>query len=115
LQVGAGGTSGALGSGAIVINTNGTLAFQRDDTVTYSLPIVGDGTLVQDGTNGTLMLTANSVNDGGILVSAGTLQLGDGTSIQGSVTTTITNNSILRYYYDTGDATINNTLSGMGW
>jgi autotransporter-associated beta strand protein len=114
LQIGDGGTTGSLGAGPVTINTNGSLAFARSDTITYAEPIVGAGTLIQNGTNGTLILTANSLNNGGILVNAGTLQLGSGLNPQGSVTTTITNNSLLQYSHDLGDVTINNTLAGTG-
>jgi autotransporter-associated beta strand protein len=113
LQVGNNDTSGSLGSGAVV--NNGTLVYDRTDTITLGSPLNGSGTLVQNGTNGTLILTGNSVNSGTIAVNAGTLQLGDGTSINGSATSMISNNAggTTRYFYN-NDATIANTLSGGG-
>ena len=111
VQVGNGGTSGTLGTGSLL--NNGTLVYERSDTITYASALNGSGTLVQNGTNGTLILTGDSANAGGILVSAGTLQLGDGTSIHGSTTSVITNNATLQYNYN-ADATIANTLAGSG-
>jgi fibronectin-binding autotransporter adhesin len=119
IQVGDGaanGASGSLGVGSVV--NNGTLIYNRSDNVTLSNPLLGSGTLVQNGTNtltfalGTLILTAdNSANNA--LVSNGTLQLGDGTSGQGSMTGIITNNATLRYFYN-NDATLKNSLAGNG-
>jgi autotransporter-associated beta strand protein len=113
LQVGNNDTFGSLGTGSVV--NNATLTYNRTDTVTLATSLNGGGTLVQTGTNGTLILTADSSNPGGILVKAGTLQLGDGTSTHGSVTSVITNtaNATVHYYYS-GDVTIANTLSGSG-
>jgi autotransporter-associated beta strand protein len=111
LQVGNNDTSGTLGTGSLV--NNGTLVYDRVDTVTLASALSGSGALVQNGTNGNLVLTADSVNGGGVLVNAGTLQMGDGTSIHGSTTSGITNNATLHYYYN-GDVTIANTLSGSG-
>jgi len=113
LQVGNNDTSGTLGTGSLV--NNGTLVFDRVDTVTLASALNGSGTLVQNGTNGILVLTADNANGGGMLVNAGTLQLGDGTSIHGSTTSQVTNNAngTLHYYYN-ADATIANTLSGNG-
>lgn len=113
LQVGNNDTFGSLGSGGVV--NNGTLIYDRTDTITLGSPLNGSGALVQNGTNGTLVLTGNSVNSGSIVVNAGTLQLGDGTSINGSTTSVITNNASGTVHYDyNNDATIANTLSGTG-
>jgi fibronectin-binding autotransporter adhesin len=119
IQIGDGAanaTSGSLGVGSVV--NNGTLIYNRSDNVTLASAILGGGTLVQNGTNiltfalGTLILTAdNSANNA--LGSNGTLQLGDGTSGQGSMTGTITNNATLRYFYN-ADATLRNGLAGNG-
>ncbi len=114
LLVGNGGTTGSLGSGGVI--NNGTLVYSRSDTLTLASALTGNGTLVQNGTNGTLILTANNVNGGGIVVNAGTLQLGNGTSINGSTTSgvAVSNNATLRYFYSGNDVSIANTLSGNG-
>ncbi|GJD36630.1 autotransporter outer membrane beta-barrel domain-containing protein [Methylobacterium aerolatum] len=56
LQLGNGGTTGSLASSIV---TNGTLAFNRSDAVTYGNAIVGTGTLAQNG-NGLLTLTGSN-------------------------------------------------------
>jgi autotransporter-associated beta strand protein len=115
-DAGANSTSGSLGIGSVV--NNATLIYSRSDQVTLSSALLGGGTLVQNGTNfltgdaGTLILTADN-NANNVLVTNGTLQLGDGTSGQGSVIGTITNNATLRYFYN-NDAFLKNGLSGNG-
>jgi autotransporter-associated beta strand protein len=55
LQVGDGGTTGTLGSNAGTITDNGTLAYNRSDTVTVANVISGTGAVTQNGA-GTLNL-----------------------------------------------------------
>ena len=55
LQIGNGGTSGSLGSGAVT--DNDTLVFNRSDSITVNNLISGTGNLTQAG-SGTLTLTA---------------------------------------------------------
>ena len=75
LQLGSGGTSGSiLGD----VGNNGTLAFNRSDTVTFPGVISGTGNLAQIGT-GTTILTGTSPYTGGTGVGAGTLVVGDPT------------------------------------
>ena len=45
LQIGAGGTSGTLGTGAVV--DNATLQFNRSDTLTFSNVVSGTGALTR--------------------------------------------------------------------
>ncbi len=82
IQVGNGGTNGSLGSGPIA--NSGVLSYNRSDVVTVANSISGRGSLLQLGP-GTLILTANN-SYGSTLVSAGTLQVGNGGTI-GSVGT----------------------------
>jgi outer membrane autotransporter protein len=86
LQVGNGGTSGALGAGAIT--DNGALAFNRSDTVTVASTISGTGALTQAGT-GTLILNGTNSFTGTATVAGGILEIGDasnaGASIAGPV------------------------------
>jgi autotransporter-associated beta strand protein len=76
LQIGAGGTLGAI-VGAVSIATGALLAFDRGDTAGFAGAISGAGALAQAGP-GTLVLTGTAANTGGISVSAGTLQVGNG-------------------------------------
>ncbi|MCG3101632.1 autotransporter-associated beta strand repeat-containing protein, partial [Enterobacter sp. DRP3] len=80
LQLGNGGTSGWV-TGNIM--DNGTLTFNRSDNNTYSGIISGTGVLNKLGA-GTLTLTGVQTYAGGTTISAGILQLGDGT-IDGSI------------------------------
>lgn len=71
LQIGNGGTTGALGTAPVT--NNATLAFNRSDLVTVANAITGSGTIEQKGT-GTLEITGISNNyAGGTIVSSGTL------------------------------------------
>ncbi|CAI1110713.1 autotransporter outer membrane beta-barrel domain-containing protein [Serratia quinivorans] len=97
LQVGNGGTTGTLGSGAVTVTTPGTLAFNRSDTVTYGGVISGTGSLAQNG-SGTTVLTANNTFTGSTTINTGTLQLGDGTANGGgTVAGNVTNNGTLAF------------------
>jgi fibronectin-binding autotransporter adhesin len=73
LQVGNGGTSGTLGSGAV--SNNASLIVKRSDAVNLSNVISGTGGFTQAGT-GTTFLEGNNSYTGGTLISAGTLALG---------------------------------------
>ena len=75
LQVGNGGTSGSLGTGAI--SDNGTLAFNHSDALTVATTISGTGAFIQQG-SGTLTLLGNNTYMGGTFINAGTLQVGNG-------------------------------------
>lgn len=82
LEVGAGGTTGTLGSGAISINSNAHLIFNRSDALTVAGNITGAGSLLQTG-GGTLTLSGANTYTGVTMVSGGTL-LNNG-SIAGDV------------------------------
>jgi fibronectin-binding autotransporter adhesin len=73
LQIGDGGTNGAIGAGAIL--DDATLVFNRSDTIAVANAISGAGTLAQAGF-GTLELTGSSTNFiGGVVVTNGSLQV----------------------------------------
>lgn len=82
LQIGNGGSSGTLGTGAVT--DNGTLAFNRSDTLTVTNPISGTGIVIQKGT-GTTALTGANTFTAGTIVSNGTLWANN---ISGSATGT---------------------------
>jgi len=83
LQLGDGGTAGALAAGSAITN-NGTLVFNRSNTVTqgtnFASVIAGTGNLTQAG-SGTLILSGNNTYTGTTTVSAGTLSLGGNQSL----------------------------------
>ncbi|HLP75926.1 MAG TPA: autotransporter-associated beta strand repeat-containing protein, partial [Candidatus Paceibacterota bacterium] len=70
LQVGAGGTSGSIGTGNITDNS--ILVFNRSDSLTINSVISGGGSVVKAGA-GTLTLTATNTYSGPTTVSNGTL------------------------------------------
>jgi fibronectin-binding autotransporter adhesin len=86
-------TSNISASGGAVV----LFAVPSSNTVTYSnamsgagsLAITGPGTLIINGTN-------NSFS-GGTTISAGTLQLGDGMSNNGNLSSAVTNNAVLAF------------------
>jgi autotransporter-associated beta strand protein len=86
LQIGSGGTTGALGIKNVV--NNGTLTFNRSDALSYDGLISGSGRLVKLG-GGALTLTGANTFSGGTTISNGTLlvnnTIGSGTGT-GAVT-----------------------------
>jgi autotransporter-associated beta strand protein len=86
LQVSNAGTTGMV-SGNIV--NNGTLAFNRTDSVTYDATISGSGGVAQMG-SGTLILNGVNTYTGGTTVVAGTLEVGDSSHSTASLTSNVT-------------------------
>src|SRR5690606_27912035 len=73
LQVGNGGTTGTLGTGAVsIVNAGATLSFNRSDTLTVANNISGAGVLKQIG-SGTLVLSGTNTYTGLTTVSDGKL------------------------------------------
>ena len=73
LQLGAGGTTGSIVGD---VANDGTLVFDRSDTMTFAGVISGTGTVTQIG-SGTTILTADNPYTGGTTIKAGTLAVGD--------------------------------------
>jgi len=108
LQIGAGGITGSI-TGSI--SNDGTLVFDRSDSVTFNGAISGTGDLVQQG-GGTLILTGNSTYTGGTTVNAGVLQVGNG-GTTGSISGNVTDNGTLAF--DRSDSvTFVGVVSGSG-
>ncbi|MBC7782276.1 MAG: autotransporter-associated beta strand repeat-containing protein [Burkholderiales bacterium] len=87
LQIGNGGTTGTLGSGAVAVN--GTLTFNRSDSynVTNSISGAVGGIVTQSGT-GTTTLAGTNTGSWGTRVTAGTLTVGTGSGLgTGPITT----------------------------
>lgn len=84
LQVGGGGNSGSLGTGAVT--NNGVLVFNRADNAEVGNPISGTGGLVFNGT-GTVTLTGTNSYTGTTNVNAGTLLVnGNNSASTGAIT-----------------------------
>ena len=79
VQLGVMGSSGALGSGDILLSTaSNFLVFNRSNNFTFSNLITGAGKISKNGAN-TVILTANNTFTGGISsFFGGTFQIGNG-------------------------------------
>ena len=111
LQLGNGSTSN--GSVAGNIANSASVAFANPATQTYSGAISGTGSVVKSGA-GTLTLTGNNSYSGGTTISAGTLQLGDGTSSNGLIAGNIVNNGSLTFAGPATSGTFAGVISGSG-
>jgi len=108
LQLGNGGTSGALGGD---VTDNAILAFNRSDAVTFGGVISGSGAVMQSG-SGVTILTAASSYTGGTTITAGTLQLGYG-GTTGSVAGNVVDDGTLAF--NRSDAvTFGGVIAGSG-
>ena len=115
LQVGNGGLTGSLGSGAVNVAENSYLKFARGGYAVVGAAITGAGFLEANGP-GTVALTANNDAFTGIVnVNGGTLQLGDG-GATGSLGTLSVNVGAGATFAvkRSGIPTISNTLNGEG-
>ena len=114
LQIGSGGTTGTLGSGAVV--NDASLIFNRDTSadLIFANAISGTGSLTQSGAGKTI-LTGTNVYQGTTTISAGTLQIGNGgtTGTLGTNAVSIAGNSNLSVYRS-DSLNVTNTLSGLG-
>ena len=99
------GRSVTLAAGGGTINTAAAISFG------ISQGITGAGALTVAGP-GTLVLTGTSSYSGGTTISAGTLQLGDGTTA-GTIAGTVADNSAL-VFEEGSDTTFGGAISGTG-
>ncbi|CAN5128066.1 hypothetical protein BH11PLA2_BH11PLA2_24510 [soil metagenome] len=111
LQVGNGGSTGSMNPNGIAIGAFGTLAFNRSDSTSFAGVLSGTGNLQQLG-SGTLIVSGANTFSGTTTISAGTLQLGSG-STNGTVSGPIINNSILAVNRSNG-FTLSSAISGSG-
>ena len=110
LQVGDGGTSGTLGTGAV--SNDSALVFNRSDSVVVSNAINGAGSLTQAGA-GTVTLVAGNSYTGATFITSGTLQVGDGGTIGTLGSGGVSNNGAL--VFDRSDGIlVTNKISGSG-
>ena len=99
LQIGNGGTSGSIVGN---VANAGVLAFDRSDAAIFAGAVSGAGSLEQRG-SGTTVLTGTNTYTGGTIISAGTLQIGDGAT-SGSIVGNVADAGVLAF--NRSDATI---------
>ncbi|AMP00189.1 outer membrane autotransporter barrel domain protein [Collimonas arenae] len=108
LQLGNGGSTGSIVGD---VANNGSLVFNRSDTLLFPGTISGTGSVNQAG-SGATVLTGNNSYGGGTSISAGTLQLGNaGTT--GSIVGDVVNNGTL-VFNRSDDVTFAGAISGTG-
>jgi autotransporter-associated beta strand protein len=118
LQIGNGGTSGSI-SNSISVTNNGSLIFNRSDTVGYAGAINGTGPLTQSG-SGNVVLSGVNTYSGNTVVSSGTLSLvGTTNPIAFSAAITVSSGATLdvsgvSYFALNGAAPAFQSLSGSG-
>jgi autotransporter-associated beta strand protein len=110
LQVGAGGTTGTLGTNNVIDNSS--LVFNRTNDLTVANVISGTGSLTKANTNNAVILTGNN-SYGATIISGGTLQVGDGGTTGTLGTGNVTNNGTLAIFRS-ADLTLGNNISGTG-
>ncbi|WOK36286.1 autotransporter-associated beta strand repeat-containing protein [Sphingomonas sp. C3-2] len=103
---------GALGSGAVSINTAATLAFNNAGTSAIANAISGAGALTKNGL-GTLTLTGTNAYAGITTINAGALQIGNGGTTGTLGTGSIVNNAILTFNRS-NNVTQSGAISGTG-
>ena len=110
LQVGNGGTTGQLGSGAVV--NNAALIFNRSNGHTVGNAISGTGTLTKAGAGTTTLTGANSYS-GTTTIMAGTLQIGNGGTTGTLGTGDVMNSGVLTFNRS-NSLEVANAISGAG-
>jgi fibronectin-binding autotransporter adhesin len=108
LQIGNGGTSGSLGSGAVT--DNAALSFNRSDNVSVANTISGSGTLRQIG-SGTITLTSANTYTGATTVSSGKLAAGATNALGSTSSVTVSSGGTLLLSGVGGNNRINNSAA----
>lgn len=101
LQVGAGSTTGTLGSGAVI--NNGSLSFNRSNPLAVANAISGTGSVVV--TAGTIAFSNQKTYTGNTTINGGILDLTGGGGGSGAIRGTATVNTGGTLRLSTGDAT----------
>ena len=113
LQVGNGGSGASIGGSSSVVD-NGSIVFNHNDTLILSPAISGYGSLTQMG-SGILILLGSNGYYGGTTVSAGTLQVGNGTNGEYLASPTVYLGDGAAIVFNHADAlTYNGSISGSG-
>jgi len=96
VQIGNGGTSGVVGASRVFVN-NGTLAFNRSDTLTQGTDFMGtlgaSGSILQAG-SGTTVLTGANAYGGSTTVTNGILRLGADNVLPGATAVVLAGGSL---------------------
>jgi outer membrane autotransporter protein len=109
LQLGDGNTSGSIVGDVI---DNSTLSFNRSDTSTFPGVVSGTGDVTQIG-SGTTVLTGANTYSGTTTISAGTLQVGNGSNVGSLGTGAVVDNAAL--VFDRSDTvSYGGVVSGTG-
>ena len=112
IYIGNGGTSGSV-AGNITIGSAGNVFFNRSDDFTFSGNIsAGSGNLVVKQGAGTMTLTGNITSSSSVVVSGGTLSIGNG-GTSGSVSANI-NNVATVVFNRSDNITYSNVISNSG-
>ena len=98
-----------MGTGSVT--DNGSLIFNRSSAITVANAISGNGSLTQAG-SGTLVLTGSN-SYGNTTISAGTLQVGSGSTAGTLGTGTVTDNATL-VFNRSNAFTVTNAITGTG-
>ncbi len=106
--------SGADSSLVVSLGSNTLTIGTTSGSTVYAGSISGTGSLIKDG-NSTQVFSGSNSFTGPVTISAGTLQVGNGTDA-GSIASVsaITNNGSLVYNVGTGHRTLGATISGTG-
>jgi autotransporter-associated beta strand protein len=115
LQIGNGTSSnGSIGTGGVT--DSAALVFDPFSISTIANAITGGGTVTQNGPGTTILTNTGNTYSGGTTITAGTLQIGDGATSNGSVGTTgILDNAALVFDpMASSTSTIGNAITGNG-
>ena len=110
LQVGSGGASGTLGGGSVA--DDGSLVFNRSNTITVANAISGSGSLTQSGA-GTLILTGGNSYGSTTIDNGKTLQVGSGSTSGTLGGGSVTDDGSL-VFNRSGTVTVSNAINGTG-
>ena len=111
LQIGNGGTSGTLGTGAVT--NNASLVINRGDSNSITNAISGSGSLTLTG-GGTVALSGSNSYSGATTISSGLLQInGTGVLGAGSYGGSITDNGAFQFN-SSASQTFSSVISGSG-
>ena len=114
LQIGIGTSGEFLASPSISLSNSAALVFYNSDSLTYGGVVSGIGSLTEAGT-GMLTLLGSNTYTGGTIVSAGTLQVGNGASGEflGSPSVSLSNSAALVFNHS-DPLTYSGVISGSG-
>ena len=108
------GTSSTLNAASVTLNADLTLSAASTATLTIAAPISGGNGVTKTG-DGTVVLVGNSTYTGTTTISAGTLQLGNGTTNGSLASASIVDDSAFVVNTASGTSqTLSGTISGSG-